>query len=71
MSASLLTILDNLSEAIFVSAHCMVMHSDVIVFCFVKRSLIGRIIVLRFTVNWSFSELFFLISPEKTVELER
>ena len=28
----------------------MVMHSDAIVFCFVKRSLIGRIIVLSFTV---------------------
>ena len=45
MSESLLSSLDSLSETIFRSAYCTVIHSDAIVFFFIKRSLIGQISV--------------------------
>ena len=38
MSESLLSSLDSLSETIFGSVHCTVMHSDAIVFLFYKTS---------------------------------
>ena len=36
MSESLLTSLDSLSEMIFGNAHCIVMHSDAVLFLFYK-----------------------------------